>query len=170
MTRKKAILLSITILFVGMIITAGSYAFWSWSSNTNKNIVFNTAKELRNYIVYDEGESKFVGDFQVGDDYTDGMRTTISLYKTSAAANGLIGGTGTISSTDTYTKGEGGTQTAGGTGITATAGFGVGGGPSANGNGGGGGGGNDQCNACGSAAGQNGGTGGSGIVIMKNNS
>ena len=87
MGKKKAILLCITILFIGLIITAGSYAFWSWSSNANKNIVFNTSKELRNYIVYDEGESKFVGDFQIGDDYTDGMHTTISLYKTNEVAN-----------------------------------------------------------------------------------
>ena len=87
MTKKKAILLSITILFIGLIITAGSYAFWSWSSNTNKNIVFNTAKELRNYVVYDEGESKFVGDFKVSSNYTDGIHSTISLYKTSEAAN-----------------------------------------------------------------------------------
>ena len=87
MTKKKAILLSITILFIGLIITAGSYAFWSWSSNTNKIIVFNTAMDLQNYIVYDEGESKFVGDFQVSDSYIDGIHTTISINKTSAAAN-----------------------------------------------------------------------------------
>ena len=87
MTKKKAILLSITILFIGLIITAGSYAFWSWSSNTNKNIVFNTAKELRNYVIYDEGESKFIGDFKVSTSYTDGIHSTISLYKTSEAAN-----------------------------------------------------------------------------------
>ena len=87
MTKKKAIMLSITILFIGLIITTGSYAFWSWSSNTNKNIVFNTSKALRYYIVYDEGESKFVGDFQLGTDYTDGMHTTISLYKTNEAVN-----------------------------------------------------------------------------------
>ena len=87
MTKKKAIFLSITILFIGLIISAGTYAFWSWSSNSNKNIVFNTAKELKSYIVYDEGESKFVGDFKVSDSYTDGIHSTISLYKTSEAAN-----------------------------------------------------------------------------------
>ena len=87
MTKKRAILLSVTILFIGLFITVGSYAFWSWSSNTNKNIVFNTSKKLSNYIVYDEGESKFVGDFQISSSYTQGIHSTISLYKTSEAAN-----------------------------------------------------------------------------------
>ena len=51
MTNKRAILLSIVVILLGFIITAGSYAFWSWTSNVNKNVVFNTASNLRNYII-----------------------------------------------------------------------------------------------------------------------
>ena len=87
MDKKKAILLSITILFIGLLTSIGSYAFWSWNSNTNKNVVFNVAKKLRNYIVYDEGESTFAGDFKVSNTYNQGMHSTIKINKTSEAAN-----------------------------------------------------------------------------------
>ena len=65
MKKNKIILYSIVIFLVGLIITGGSYAFWSWTSDTNKNIVFNTAQNLKNYIVYDEGESSFTGELNV---------------------------------------------------------------------------------------------------------
>ena len=88
MSNKKGLLLAIGVVLLGLIITAGSYAFWSWNSNPNKSVAFNTSKALRNYIVYNEGESKFVGDFKVGSNYQDNsIHSTISLYKTADAAN-----------------------------------------------------------------------------------
>ena len=64
-TRKSTILTILIVFLIGMIITRGSYAYFAWASGENKNIIFNTASNLKNYIVYDEGESKFVGDFNV---------------------------------------------------------------------------------------------------------
>ena len=56
-------------------------------SSENKNVVFNTSKNLKDYITYDDGESKFVGDFQVSDSYLDGVHTTISMMKSNDVSN-----------------------------------------------------------------------------------
>ena len=82
MNKRKAIVLTIVVFFVGIIAMAGSYAFWSWSSTVNKNIVFNTAGNLKNYIVYDEGQSQFAGELNPSNSYTNGIHSTISIYKT----------------------------------------------------------------------------------------
>ena len=87
MDKKKSIILIITVFLLGILTTAGSFAYWSWQSDTNKNIVFNTAKELQEYIEYDEGESTFVGNFQIGNTYLDGIHSTIAINKTQEAAN-----------------------------------------------------------------------------------
>jgi len=84
--RKKLILI-ICVLFLGVLVTGGTYAYWTWNSDTNKNIVFNTSKELSQYITYDEGESKFVGDFKVSDSYTDGLHSTIAIGKKTEASD-----------------------------------------------------------------------------------
>ena len=86
MSKRKQIILSIIVIFVGLIITGASYAFWSFTS-TNKDIVFKTSANLEKYIKYNNGEGVFSGTLQVGDDYTDGIHTTISIYKSSKAAN-----------------------------------------------------------------------------------
>ena len=87
MNTKKHIVIVITILLIGLMITAGSYAFWTWSSNTSKNVIFNTADDLKDYIIYNEGNSTFSGSFTTSNTYTEGMHSTISMYKTSEAAN-----------------------------------------------------------------------------------
>ena len=86
MKNRKHILLTIAVLFIGLIITGASYAFWSFTSG-DKNLVFHTSSNLKKYIMYSDGEGIFSGTLQVGDDYTDGIHTTISLYKTNEAAN-----------------------------------------------------------------------------------
>ena len=86
--NKKQLIYSILALFlIGFIVTGGTFAYLSWRSDNNKSVIFNTAKNLEKYIVYDEGDSKFIGDFKVSSTYTEGMHSTISLYKTSEAAN-----------------------------------------------------------------------------------
>jgi len=88
MGKRKVILYSIVIFLIGLIITGGSYAFWSWNSDNNKNVVFNVSKDLKEYIKYDEGESSFIGDLNVSNSYLTGsIHSTISIYKTSEAAN-----------------------------------------------------------------------------------
>ena len=87
MSKRKGLLLAFVTIIVGLFITAGSYAFWSWTSGTNKSVSFNIAKALRNYIVYDEGDSQFSGEFKVGNTYTSGIHSTISISKTAEAAN-----------------------------------------------------------------------------------
>ena len=85
--KKRIILISIIIVLVLSLVVAGTYALWTWNSNVNKNVVFNTSKGMQYYIYYDAGESKFVGDFQVSDTYTGGIHTTITMGKSSEVAN-----------------------------------------------------------------------------------
>ena len=87
MKNKKLVLIIITIFTISLFIIGSTYAFWSWNSSSTKNVVFNTAGSLKNYIIYDEGESKFSGNFEATSNYTNGMHSTISIYKTSEAAN-----------------------------------------------------------------------------------
>ena len=83
MEKRKIALITIVVFVVGLIITGSSYAFWSWSSNVNKNVVFNVASNLKNYIVYNEGESAFTGELNVSNNYqTNSIHSTISIYKT----------------------------------------------------------------------------------------
>ena len=88
--KNRKIYFIIAVVLMALLISVGSYAYWSWTSNENKAVVFNTSKNIQEYIVYDEGESKFVGDFKVGSSYLDGVHTTVSIYKTSAAANIIL--------------------------------------------------------------------------------
>lgn len=86
---KKKYIYIIGILFLLSILIVGSYAYWTWANNNdmNKNIVINTSKNLQEYIIYDEGDSKFVGDFKVSNNYTGGVHTTISIKKKEEAKN-----------------------------------------------------------------------------------
>ena len=83
MEKKKIVLMTIVVFVAGLIITGASYAFWSWSSNINKNVVFNTASNLKNYVIYNEGESNFTGELNASNNYLTGsIHSTISIYKT----------------------------------------------------------------------------------------
>lgn len=84
---KKYVTLFVTIFCIGMLIAGSTYAYWTWTSNTNKNIVFSTASGLEDYVIYDEGNSHFVGDFQPSDKYCGGISSTIAFSKTSEASN-----------------------------------------------------------------------------------
>ncbi len=86
MGKKKITIITIVVFVVGLIIAGGSYAFWSWSGNVNKNVIFNVASNLKNYIVYNEGESAFTGELNVSNSYqTNSIHSTISIYKTTNA-------------------------------------------------------------------------------------
>ena len=87
MTTKKKLLIIISIFLIGLVIIGSTYAFWTWTSNTTKNVIINTSDDIKNYIVYDDGESTFSGNFEVSNSYNQGMHATISIYKTNAAAN-----------------------------------------------------------------------------------
>lgn len=84
---RKYTLLFITIFCVGMLITGGTYAYWTWSSSPNKNVVFNVSPGVESYVVYDEGDSYFVGDFKPSVNYCDGIKNTISFNKTTNDVN-----------------------------------------------------------------------------------
>ena len=79
MSKTKIIILICTVL---LLLIGGSYAYWEWNSD-NKNLIFNTSEDLEEYVVYDEGESTFVGGVTASDDYTSGIHSTISIKKTS---------------------------------------------------------------------------------------
>ena len=85
--KNRNIRLIIGVILLGLLIIAGTFSLWIWGSNENKDVVFNTSKKLQEYIIYDSGESKFVGDFQVGSSYTSGVHTTVSIYKSSEVNN-----------------------------------------------------------------------------------
>ena len=84
---KKYVKYLIITLVVGIMIAIGTYAYWSYESSNKKNISIQTSRELSNYIIYDEGESKFAGELKVGSSYLDGVHTTISIKKTNDASN-----------------------------------------------------------------------------------
>lgn len=65
--KKNDIVLFITIFSVLLLIAGGTYAYWIWNSNSTnayKNVVFNTSKDIEKLVVYDEGDSIFIGNFQ----------------------------------------------------------------------------------------------------------
>ena len=82
MTKKQGLAMAVIVLLIGVLTSVGSFAFWSWSSNTPKNIVFNTSDDLSEYIIYDEGDSTFTGDLQVSDNFQYGIQSTIAIQKT----------------------------------------------------------------------------------------
>ena len=90
--KKKILLMIIAILFIIGLTIGGAYAFWSVSSN-NKSVVFNTAYNLRNYVTYDPGEAQFSGSLQVGNSYSTGIHTTISVSKDSSVSSLPLVGT-----------------------------------------------------------------------------
>ena len=49
---------------IALLVSSATYAYWKWTSNVNKNVVFTTMKGLEEYIVYNAGDSHFVGNFQ----------------------------------------------------------------------------------------------------------
>ena len=81
--KNKKLFLGLAIIFVLLFILGGSYAFWIWNSNTTKNVIFNTVGDLKNYIVYDEGESKFIGKLGLNSP----IYTTIAINKTTNDVN-----------------------------------------------------------------------------------
>ena len=94
MNKRKYILTLIAILVVVTVLVAGgTYAYWTWNSDVTKNVVFNTSKGISEYIVYDEGDSFFIGDFQPQSSFCQGASTTLSFYKTSEVADVTLAAT-----------------------------------------------------------------------------
>lgn len=79
---KKDIVLFISIFCVLALIVGGTYAYWTWeSSNTqNPQVVFNTIKDIDDYVYYDGGTSHFVGNFQPSSTYCGGKGNTLEFY------------------------------------------------------------------------------------------
>lgn len=83
---KKDIILFVSIFCVLALISGSTFAYWGWSSDTNKSVVFNTSHGIEEYIVYDAGEAHFVGNFQPSSTYCGGKSNTLSFSKTSEVA------------------------------------------------------------------------------------
>ena len=90
--KKRIIMYSMILILTAFLIAGGSYAFWSFSS-ANKTFAFNTASNLRKYIDYDSGESNFSGSLQVGEDFSYGIHSTISVSKSNDASRITLVGT-----------------------------------------------------------------------------
>ena len=90
MDKKKKTLILMMVFSVIMILLGSTFAYFSWRSGENKEVVFNTSKGLQEYIIYDSGESKFIGDFQVGSSYTSGVHTTVSIYKSDKISDKML--------------------------------------------------------------------------------
>ena len=86
MNKRNTFLLMSLLMVIGLI-SGGTFAYWTWYSSENKSVVFNTAGNVSDYIVYDEGSSHFIGDFQATSTYCQGINTTLSFYKKSEAAD-----------------------------------------------------------------------------------
>lgn len=84
---KRDIVLFVSIFMVLLLISGGTYAYWEWQSNTNKSVVFNTSHGIEDYVIYDEGNSYFVGNFEPSANYCGGMSNTISFSKKSEIAS-----------------------------------------------------------------------------------
>ena len=89
MKNTKSLIIKITVFLsiFALLSLIGTYAAWIWRSEVDKDVVFNTSKELQEYIVYNAGNSKFIGDFDIEDSFCESQYTTLSFYKTEEAAN-----------------------------------------------------------------------------------
>lgn len=92
MTKKDTILF-ITIFCVLALIAGSTYAYWGWSSNESKSVVFNTSKGIEDYVIYDAGESHFVGDFKASSTFCDGLHNTVTMSKVTDASEMMLIGT-----------------------------------------------------------------------------
>ena len=86
--NKKDIILFVSIFCVLSLIVGGTYAYWQWESGGiggNQAVVFNTVKDIDDYIYYDGGVSKFVGNFEPSGGHCGGKGNTIEFYVKSSA-------------------------------------------------------------------------------------
>ena len=90
MNNKNKTIKIVLILIIILTLVGATFAFWIFNSDINKDIIFNTNKKLEEYIIYDSGESKYVGNFNLGSNYLEGVHTNISIYKTKEASNTLL--------------------------------------------------------------------------------
>ena len=85
--KKKNVILIISIVSVVLLVAAGTFAYWYYRG-ANKNVSLVTGAGIDDSsIVYNVGESHFVGNFQPVSSFCQSTSTTLSFYKTSAAAN-----------------------------------------------------------------------------------
>lgn len=84
---KKDIILFISIFCVLALISGSTFAYWGWQSDTNKSVVFNTSHGIEDYVTYDAGEARFVGNFQPSSSHCGGKSNTLSFSKSSEVAS-----------------------------------------------------------------------------------
>jgi len=85
---KKDVILFMAIFLVLSMIAGGTYAYWQWVNAENTTVVFNTVKDIDDYIYYDAGESHFIGNFQPSSTHCGGESSTASFYiKSDAPTN-----------------------------------------------------------------------------------
>ena len=86
--NKKDVILFVSIFCVLTLIVSGTYAYWQWESGGvggNQAVVFNTVSDIDDYVYYDGGVSKFIGNFQPSSTYCGGKGNTIEFYVKSDA-------------------------------------------------------------------------------------
>ena len=89
--KKKIIILGI-ITFI-IIILSTTFAFYTWSSNTNQDIdVSLNLSGLDAYIHYNKGTDVLTGTLLPSTDYTGGISTEIELWKDASAASRILYG------------------------------------------------------------------------------
>lgn len=79
---KKDIILFVSIFCILALIVGGTYAYWQWESAENQNpaVVFNTVKDIDDWIYYDGGNSHFVGNFQASSSHCGGKGNALEFY------------------------------------------------------------------------------------------
>lgn len=88
--KRKDVILFVSIFCVLALIAGGTYAYWGWTSDTNKTVVFNTSKGIKDYFIYDSGDSHFVGNFRPSSTYCGGRSNTISFSKKTEVSSEVL--------------------------------------------------------------------------------
>lgn len=89
--NKKDIILFVSIFCILALIVGGTYAYWQWESGNDGavQVVFNTIKDIDDYVYYDGGTSHFVGNFESSSNHCGGKGNTLEFYINDGAPNEL---------------------------------------------------------------------------------
>ena len=91
--KQKNIMLIVTIISILLITVTGTFAYWYYRG-INKDITLVTGIGINSDdIIYNVGESYFIGDFQPTMSFCQSISTTLSFRKTNKAANNMLSAT-----------------------------------------------------------------------------
>lgn len=80
--NKKDIILFSSIFCVLALILGGTYAYWQWetAAGEHTSVEFNTSIDIDDYVYYDGGYSRFVGNFTASNNHCGGKSNALEFY------------------------------------------------------------------------------------------